>query len=144
MRSRQAGFFPIEGAALYLVVGLAVALVLTIAGSSAAIWFLDRKLDAANDRAEKAAAALAKEEQSRKGFEAAASACSASVQAMATRARNAEARYNQADGERQGLSKAVQSHIQAVLNRPRPAGMSECEAMKKELDDEIDYRAARK
>ena len=97
---------------------------------------------AARKQAAAAESARAKEEQSRKGFQASAEACGASVAAMEARAKTAEAAYAKQKGLSAGLTNAVQAHISALLNQPRPAGLSECDAMKKELDDEIDHRAA--
>lgn len=136
--------FALAGPMLYLVVALGVALALSWAGAGLAVWWLDGKLETANARATKAEAARAAEEQSRKGFQAAAGSCSASVAALERRAASAELAYTRKQGESQALSSAVQAHINALLNRPRPAGLSECDAMRGELDAEVDYRAARR
>ena len=141
---KQRGFFGITGVAIYVIIGLSIALALSWAGSGLAIWYLDGKAEKAQEKATAAESARAKEEQSRKGFEAAAGACTASVTALQKRAADAEAAYAKGQGVSQGLSAAVQGHINAMLNRPRPAGLDECGAMKYELAAEIDHRAARK
>jgi hypothetical protein len=140
---RQAGFLGLEGAAMYLVISMAVLLAASWAGSGVAIWYLDGKVEAANGRATAAAAAQAKEEQSRKGFQAAGEACSASVELLERTAADAQTEANKRRAESQQLAAAVQGHINAMLNRPRQAGLDECQAIKRELDDEIDYRAGR-
>ena len=137
-RSRQRGF--LSGIAMYVVIALGVALALSWAGAGIGFWFLDGKLEAANERATIATAALAKEEQSRKGFEAAAGACSASVGRLEARASAAEAAFAKRKGESEALTGVVQNHINAMLNRPRPEGLSICESMLKELDAEIEWR----
>lgn len=136
---RQKGF--LAGPAMYLVIGLGVALALSWAGAGLAIWWLDRKVEAANEKATASESARAKEEQSRKGFQASAESCTASVTVLEKTAADALERYNKKAGESAGLSAAVQGHISAMLTRGRPPGMDECQAMKYELDAEIDRRA---
>ena len=137
-RRHQRGVFELP--LLWVVIGLGVALL----ASGAAIWYLDGKVDKAQKEAQEAAAALGKEEQSRKGFQAAAASCSASVEALGDRAAKAEAAYAKGQGVSRGLSDAVQAHISAMINQPRPDGLSECQATLKELNDEIAWRAAQR
>lgn len=139
----QQGFFGLDGIALYAVVALAAALVLSWAGTGLAIWHLEGKAEAADRRAAEALAARAAEEQSRRGFEAASTACSAGVDLLKRRADAVEAMGAKVAAQNRELSKSVQAHVQALLSRPRPAGMDVCQAMLKELDDEIDHRAPR-
>ena len=128
----------------YIVIGLAIALALTIAGSGLAIWFLDRKLEKAEEGRREAVSALAKEEQSRKGFEAVAAICSASTEKLERRAGAAEKALAASKGQSEALTGAVQAHIQALLTNSRKPGEGECDAMKRNLDEEIDLRAAKK
>jgi hypothetical protein len=143
MRARQLGFFGLEGVALYAVIGLAITLAMTLAGSSLAIWYLDGKVQAAEKRTTEAVAARAAEEQSRRGFQAAGAACSASVEALVQAGRERDARH-QAELERsRKATQQAQATADAIRTSPRPAGMNECDATRKELDDEVDRRAAR-
>lgn len=124
----------------WVIVGLGVALALSWAGAGAAVWYLDGKLKAANEAKEAAIAALAKEEQSRKGFQASAASCTAGTAALEARAKAAEDRYAKQKGISDGLTAAVHGHIQAMLNRPRLPGEDECAAMKRLLNEEVDRR----
>jgi len=108
-----------------------------------AIKYLDSKVDAANERAAQAEGARAKEEQSRKGFQTAAEACSESVTKLQAAAKERDALYAKGLAGSRAKTTAAEAQIAALLSERRPAGMSECDAMKKELDDEIDRRAAR-
>jgi len=132
MRHSQQGIFGLEGVQLYAMAGLAAALL--VAGI--AIKYLDSKVDAAEG-------ARAKEEQSRKGFQTAAEACSESVTKLQAAAKERDALYAKGLAGSRAKTTAAEAQIAALLSERRPAGMSECDAMKKELDDEIDRRAAR-
>ena len=140
---RQRGFFGLTGVAMYAVIGLSIALALSWAASGAAIWYLDGKVDKANEKAQEAAAALGKEEQSRQGFQAAAKSCSDSVADLEARATKAELAYAKGQGRSQALTGEVQGHITALLNRPRPEGLDECQATLRELNEEVAWRAER-
>jgi hypothetical protein len=140
MRRSQQGIFGLEGVQLYAMAGLAAALL--VAGI--AIKYLDSKVDAANERTAQAQAALGKEEQSRKGFQAAAGECSESVTKLQAAAKERDALYAKGLAGSRAKTTAAEAQIAALLSVRRPEGMSECDAMKKELDDEIDRRAARR
>ena len=145
LKRYQRGFIPgATGVAVYVIIGLAIALALTIAGSGMAIWFLDRKLEKAEEGRREAVSALAKEEQSRKGFQATAASCSAGTAALEARASTAEQKLAASKGQSEALTGAVQAHIRALLTAGRKPGEGECEAMKRNLDEEIDLRAAKK
>jgi hypothetical protein len=139
MRHSQRGILGLEGVQLYAMAGLAAALL--VAGI--AIKYLDSKVDAANERTAQAQAALGKEEQSRKGFEAAAGACSDSVSRLEREAKAQKAAFALRQEASKAQTASAEAQIAALLSKRRPEGMSECDAMKKELDDEIDRRAAR-
>lgn len=138
----QAGF--IQGPTLYLVIGLATALVLSWAGSGLAIWYLDRQVETARQDAQDARDALAKEQASRKTFEAAAGACSAGVDKLKAEADRKEKEHAASQAKSNQATTLALNTIQKILTAPRPPGMDECQAMKKELDDEIDRRHPRK
>ena len=142
--NKQRGFIlGLQGMAMYLVIGLAIGWALTIAGSWMAIWYLDGKVDKAQKEAQQIAKDLGKETTSRKGFEAAAAACTAGVEAV-----EAEAARKVKDAERAAVvsraaTATAEITIRDILNRPRPQGLDECQATIKELDDEIDRRHPR-
>ena len=139
MRHSQQGIFGLEGVQLYAMAGLAAALL--VAGI--AIKYLDSKVDAANERAIQTEGARAKEEQSRKEFQVAAAACSESVTKLQAAAKERDALYAKGLAGSRAKTTAAEAQIAALLSGRRPEGMSECDAMKKELDDEIDRRATR-
>lgn len=124
----------------YLLLGMAIALALTVAGAGLAIWYLDGKLERAN------AALLAEERahgheiQARAQWQAQAVSCGKATLQREKLALAADGAYQKASAENRELSKAVQAHIQAMLSRPRTTGLNECQAMKEELDAEIDRR----
>lgn len=128
---------------MYLVIAMAAALVLSWTGAGLATWYLDGKAEAAEGRARAAQAALGAERQARETSNEVARACSASVGALQAAGRAAEERLESQKATSRQLTTSVQAHVQAMLNRPRDPGLDECQAMKKELDDEIDYRARR-
>lgn len=139
----QLGFlFGLQGVAMYAVIGLAVALALTIAGSGMAIWYLDGKVEKAEKATRQAKEDLGREEQSRRQHEAAAVACSDSVEALARAGKAREDAFRQAMQVSRAATATAEKVINEVLTTTRPAGLDECGAMKKELDDEIDRRAA--
>lgn len=139
MRSRQLGFI-IPGAE-YVVLGLGVALALTLAASGFALHVMDEKITAANAKVTELSSALGKEEQSRQHFEDAASACSNSVdgyQRMAAAAKKeAAAKTEQAHAD----TKAANVTVQTLLAQQRPAGMDECTNARRLVDEELTRRA---
>ena len=137
-RSKQRGV--LEGPMLYVMVGLGVALAASWAASGAAIWYLDGKVEKAQGEATEAKAARAKEQQSREGFQAAASACDAGVRGLQADAEAREAAWERRlNGSREETAQAEEL-VKAIIARQRPAGMDECTAARKELDDEVDRR----
>jgi len=127
-----------------MIQGLAIALALVISGSGMALWWMDGKVEAANARATTAVEGRAKEEQSRKGFESAATSCSASVAALklADEERDKAYQASLAQSRRQTLD--MEASLTLLLTAPRPAGLDECQATFKELNDEIDDRHPRR
>ncbi len=140
MKRQRGSIFGLDGLAMYLVIGLAAGWALTIAGSSVAIWYLDGKVDKANDRATKGAEDLGKETTSRQGFEAAAKACTAGVEAVEAAAAQKVKDAAAIAVASQKATASAQSTITQILSRPRPPGLDECQATLKELNDEIDRR----
>lgn len=139
---RQRGFLGLEGAALYAVAGLGAALLLSWAAAGLALKALDAKLDAANERATEAVAGRAKEQQSREGFQSAATSCGRSVEALRQGGEAQEARWKaRLAGSKEETAQA-EGLVRDIISRQRPTGQTEREAMRKELDDEIDRRAA--
>jgi hypothetical protein len=98
---------------MYLVIAMAVLLVSSWAASAGAMWWLNAQAKTARSEATEAKAAQARETQARQGF-----------QAAGARSRTAR----------------TQTYIQSLLAAQRPAGLDECQAMQKELNDEIDHR----
>jgi len=127
-----------------MIQGLAIALALVIAGSGMALWWMDGKVEAANARAAQAREDRGKEEQSRKGFQSAATSCSESVAAMklADEAKDKVYQTGLAQSRRQTAD--MESSLTLLLTAPRPAGLDECQATFKELNDEIDDRHPRR
>jgi hypothetical protein len=120
---------------------LAVALALVLAGSGAMFWYFDGKLDEANERVTQAEGSRAKEEQSRKGFEAAATMCGESVGKLAAAAAAQKAEHEKIMKQSQAQTAQAEEMVAIILSNARPVGMTECEAMKFELDAEIERRA---
>ena len=139
-RNSQRGFLGLAGAQLYVMVGLAVALAMTVAGAGLAIAYMDSKVTAATDARIEAEKALGKEQQSRTQFEAAATSCSNKVKALysasvankAAAAAEKEAAANSA--------RAVAQSVQQMLAEARPAGMDECTNAKRLANEAIDDR----
>lgn len=144
MKTQRGFILGLQGLAMYLVLGLAIGWGLTIAGSGAAIWYLDSKVEKADKKAQDARDALAKEQASRKTFEAAAGACSAGVDKLKAEADRKEKEHAANQAKSTQTTTIAMNTIQKILTAPRPQGMDECAAMKKELDDEIDRRHPRK
>lgn len=119
---------------------LAWILAATIAASGAALWWMDGKLEAANRRAESMKEDLGKEEQSRKGFEAAATNCGKSVLALQAAAKSLVDGYQKRLKASQGLTTKAEALVAELLSKERPAGLDECQATFLELDQEIDRR----
>lgn len=143
MKNQRGFIFGLQGLAMYLVLGLAIGWGLTIAGSGAAIWYLDGKVEKANKNAQDARDAQVKEEASRKTFEAAAAACSAGVDEIKAAAEKKIKEHQAGQAKSQQATTTALNTIQSILTSQRPAGLDECQAMKKELDDEIDRRRPR-
>lgn len=141
MRRQQAGF--LEGPALYLVAALGTALLLSWAGAGLALWWQDGKLTAAQERATRAEALRAAEEQSRKGFQAAAGACSEGVGRLAALGAARDRLWGAQLARSAAQAEAAQAEAATLLQGQRRAGESECEAMKRGLDEEIDRRHKR-
>lgn len=133
----------IEGAMLYLIVGLAVALAASLAAGAGTAWYLDGKVDQATARATKAEGARAAEEQSRLGFQAAAGACSASLDVLQKAGEARDRERAKALYASQEATATAEEEVKRLLQRTRPAGMDECTAARKELDDEVDRRHRR-
>lgn len=140
---RQRGIAIPAALVLPIIVALGVTILLSWAGSGLAIAWLNGKVETAQKAEKEALAALAAEEQSRKGFQAAGIACSASVEAMAAEAAKRVAEHEAKLLASRKQTAAAESYVDQLLATPRAAGLDECQAMKKELDDEIDRRAAR-
>lgn len=136
----QQGFLGLDGAAMYLVIAMAVLLVSSWAASAGAMWWLNAQAKTARSEATEAKAAQARETQARQGFQAAGAACSASVDAAKTRADAAEAALEAQAAAARSRTARTQTYIQSLLAAQRPAGLDECQAMQKELNDEIDHR----
>ena len=142
--NRQRGFIlGLQGAALYLVVGLAIALAASWAASGLAIWYLDGKVETAQKAAKTAAEALGKETTSRQTFQAQAQACGESVAALEAKAEQQEQAHRKSLVASKAKTATAEKVIQEILTTPRPAGSTECQATLKELDDEIDRRNPR-
>jgi len=119
---------------------LAIALALVLAGSGTAIWYLDGKLTTANARASAAESSRAKEEQSRKGFEAAAITCGESVAKLKATADSIVRGYQNRLKASLAQTASAEALVATILSKDRPVGLDECAATKKELDDEIERR----
>ena len=143
-RGCQQGFVGLSGVALYAVVALGAALLLSWAGSGVALWWLDAKLEAANKRAQEAGEARASEEQSRNGFQAAAGSCSASVARLAAAGEARDRLWAEQLGRSAAQREKAEGEAALILSGQRKAGEDECAAMKRGLDEEIDSRASRK
>lgn len=86
--------------------------------------------------------ALGAERQSREAFAASAAACSASVETLKAAADERDRKRAAEVAAAQKKTDAAQRTINEILARTRQPGMTECDAAKKELDDEIDRRSA--
>lgn len=140
-RSKQRGV--LEGPMLYLMVALGVALAASLAAGGGAAWYLDGKLEKANGRATAAEAARAAEEQSRQGFQAAGAACSASLDKLTTAQAAMEKLWAAQMKASEAKTAKAEQTVKEILASHRPAGMDECTATRKELDNEVDRRATR-
>jgi hypothetical protein len=140
MKHSQRGFLGLVGVQIYVMLALAAALAL----SWAAIWYLDGKVDAANENTRKAEGERAKEEQSRLGFQATAASCSAGTAELAKRAADAEKAFKDKKAESDKYSHAVAAYITDLLTSQRPAGLDECAATRAHQDAEVDRRAVRR
>jgi hypothetical protein len=120
---------------------LAIALALVLAGSGLMFWYFDGKLDDANERATRAEGSRAKEEQSRKGFEAAATTCGESVGRLEAAAATQKAEHEKRLKQSRAQTAQAEEMVAIILSNARPAGMTECEATFRELDSEIERRA---
>lgn len=144
MIARLAGLVMGGGGAIgaYIIIALLAALGLTITGASIAVWYLDGKVESAQARERKTASEVGMLRTEREQHKAAAAACSASVAALGDRQKGRDAKVDAALSAAAVASASMQKGVQAILSAQRPAGMSECDAMKKELDDEIRARTA--
>lgn len=140
MLRRQRGFLGLEGLALNLVLGLAAALAASLVASGAALWYLDGKVDAANEKARQAAEDYAAEKEARGQWQAAAGTCSAGTRELERQAKAAEEKYRQSQAGKAEAEKKLEDYVNGLLTAERPAGLDECQATRKELDDEIDRR----
>jgi hypothetical protein len=129
----------IEGPMLY---GMAALAGLCVA-SWAATWYLDRKVDAANARTAVAEGALGKEKQAREVFQAAAGACSASVERLRADAKATAEAFAARQATSRARTAAAEAQVAALLSQARPEGLTECQATMEILDAEILRRAAR-
>jgi hypothetical protein len=123
-----------------MIQGLAFALALTIAGSGLALWWMDGKLEAAKEEAAQAREDRGKEEQSRKGFEAAATKCSASVAGIQAAAKALVEGYQKRLKTSQAQTAQAEGLVDQLLSARPAAGLDECQATFFELDQEIDRR----
>jgi len=143
--NRQRGF-ALTGAAMYLVVALAVALALSWAGSGLAIWWMDGKIDAANAKFEEEKEAHGRSKQGLSQWKETADECSRKTEELGKTAADALATQKVAAQKALAAAQkgklAAEQEAERIRNAPRPAGMTECDAMKKELSDEIDRRTA--
>lgn len=142
MRARQQGF--LQGPAMYAVVGLGAALAISWAAAGIGAWYLTGQADKARAETVKAREALAKEEQSRATFQGAAKACSTGVETMDRLAKEQRQAYEAAASASRKEADGVRAYVNDLLTRPRPAGLDECQATLKELNDEIDRRTTRR
>lgn len=123
-------------------VGIAAGVALAAAG--AVIWVQDGKIEARDKTIQTLREDLGKETQARGQWQAQAGSCSASVDRLHNlAAKQAEAAQAAREGA-QRARKEADDLVAEILTAPRPAGQDECQAMQKELDDEIDRRHPRK
>jgi hypothetical protein len=134
---RQRGL--IEWPLLYAVVALG----LVVVASGVAIKYLDSKVDAANARTAAAEGALGKEKQAREGFQAAAGACSASVERLRADAKATAEAFAARQATSRARTATAEAQVAALLSQARPEGLTECQATMEILDAEILRRAAR-
>lgn len=120
---------------------LAIVLVVVSACGGFALWWMDGKVEAANARAAQAVEDRGKEEQSRKGFEAAATSCGESVGKLLASAVKQKKDYEARLKESRAETAEAEAIRDQILARARPDGMSECDATFQELNNEIDRRA---
>jgi len=119
---------------------LAILLLAVSAGSGFALWWMNGRAVAAEERATQAREDRGKEEQSRKGFEAAAQKCVASVAAMQAAAKSLIDGYQKRLKASQGQTAKAEALVNELLTKERPAGLDECQATFLELDQEIERR----
>ena len=119
---------------------LVALLVAVTAGSGLALWWMDGKVEAANKRTTQAVEDRGKEEQSRKGFQSAATSCGASVVALRLENKKRDAVFQAGLARSRRQTADAEAALNTLLSAPRPPGLDECQATFKELDDEIDDR----
>lgn len=126
------------------LIALLVLLAASWAGAGVALWYLNRELALAREASQTAQKALAREEQARAQWKGQASACSAATARLEAAARRQLEAWQAGDKGRQEATAAVEQHVNRLLAGQRRPGEGECDAMKRELDDEIRRRAARR
>lgn len=119
---------------------LAIILIVVSAGAGAALWWMDGKVEAANARATQAVEDRGKEEQSRKGFEAAARKCGESVTALQTASKSLLAAHEKRRKAAEAQTAKAEALVLELLSKERPKGLDECQATVAQLDEEIDRR----
>lgn len=128
------------GALKYVVLALVVLL-----ASVSVAFYLDHKalgveLEKARSQVTDLTAALVREQQSRAAFQKTAESCSGSVARLVDEGKKREQWYSARLAASQKEKAAAEQAAREILTSQRPAGMSECDATNKELNDEIDRR----
>jgi hypothetical protein len=122
----------------YIVVGLAIVLL----GALGVLWVVDGRWADEIEAHGKTKQALAREQQSRAAFQASAATCSESVDALAREGKANREAFQRGLAHSRQQTDTANATAQKILAAGRPAGLDECGAMRKELDDEIARRAA--
>jgi len=126
------------GPCKWVVLGLVIALALAGVGMKLqAVTIGELRADVL--RVERA---LAAEQQSRAQFEATAVRCGASVRELHARSEAVVEKFQRALNLSTSATATAEAEVTAMIARPRPEGLTECAAAKKEADDEITRRAA--
>lgn len=141
---KQLGFVIPAGLVIPLVAGLGVALLLSWAGSGLAVAYFKGQVSTLEGKVAELREAIGKESQSRAQFQASAAECSKSVSLLAAEGERNRKAFEKGLPASRSLSRLADEVADRILSQQRPAGLDECQAMLKELNDEIDRRKARK
>jgi len=125
---------------LFVIVGLVTALVLSWGGASAAVWYLDGKIDDKDKEVQSAQRKISRLGAEKAQSLAAAQACNKSVEDLEKKNKDRHTAIAQAKEDAEIENARLSKEIRSILMRPRPEGMSICENADKELNDEIDSR----